>query len=634
MEKSKISTLDAIKRIGCDSLAHALLILPKTHIDRTKAHCVLADAPHTLGLFRARIQSWKPLDSSGNVKFSPFPACIEFGLQFADGLEIPVKFFGLNTDQAKALKEESEIVFDATLSKSHGGFRLMGATVSMETGHVDPVYVGAQGQVSGTVIEEAVQAAIADPSAIEQAAQMVNGIAPLKNVLRLHRINAVQLLRSIHRPTTLNNARLALQIARRSVVDEIRSHASLGANLRGLALRPQYNIDEALIAFVGEQPETLSQDQRQALNVIRKAINNETGSRILLNGDVGCGKTLVFLLAIAAVAQSSGGKVGVVVPSDLVAQQIHREATARFAGLNPLLVTAASALDAQTITDSGQIIIGTQALLNQGQDAGLHLKALVIDEQHKFSVAQRQQLADDKTHIIEASATPIPRTLALALFDGWREARITRSPVEKRIRSRIIGQDDRSTVANIVKRHCGLGKRAIFIYPKVKGEGATVTDAANRLQKWAPGIVTMLHGQLKPEQKAQALEDFRSGKCPIIVASTAVEVGVDVKDIGVMVVNDADRFGVSQLHQLRGRLARNGGEADFLMLAKPKLAKTTRARLEAVARHADGFSLAERDLEIRGFGDLLGEMQSGKSTGTFKLPRLEAADFLARPSIV
>lgn len=624
-------TLEAIRRIGCDTLAHAMLILPKTHIDRTVAQYALRRAPHSLGLFRARICGWKPLDSDGKPKYTPYPACIEFILQFADTNEMPVRFYGLTLEQAKVIGKEPEIVFDAILGQGYGGLKLTGASVSMETGRVDPIYVGAQGQVAGSVIEEAVNAAIADPNAVKEAVSMVENIGPLKNVLRLHRITPVQLLRSLHRPATLNNARLALQIARRSVVDEIRSFASLGANLHGLAQPAGYNIDQALIEMVGAQPETLSQDQRTALNVIRKSVNNESGSRILLNGDVGCGKTLVFLLGIAAVAQASAGKVAVIVPSDLVAQQIHREAVARFAALKPLLVTASSTLVPEAITEGGQIIIGTQALLGQGQ--GLHLKALVIDEQHKFSVAQRQQLASDGTHIIEASATPIPRSLALALFDGWREARITRSPVVKKIRSRIINATDRSIVANIVKKHCASGKRAMFIYPKVKGDGSTVTDAADRLQKWAPGIVTMLHGQLKPQQKAQALEDFRSGKCPIIVASTAVEVGVDVKDIGVMVVNDADRFGVSQLHQLRGRLVRNGGEGDFVMLAKEKLAKSTRARLEAVAQHSDGFILAERDLELRGFGDLLGEMQSGKSAGTFKLPRLEAADFLERPSV-
>jgi ATP-dependent DNA helicase RecG len=222
--------------------------------------------------------------------------------------------------------------------------------------------------------------------------------------------------------------------------------------------------------------------------------------------------------------------------------------------------------------------------------------------------------------------------LALALFDGWSYAVINHSPVHKEIRSKVVDADDgRDEVTQMIKGHLMAGRKVIFLYPVVSEKKAgSVQDRAKAMEARFPSMVAALHGKLKPEQKIQALEDFRSSKCPIIVASTAIEVGVDVPDVGMMVVSGADRFGASQLHQLRGRLVRNGGLGDFVMLAPKTMAKDTRARLQALVDYADGFALAEKDLALRGFGELLGEMQKGgKGATLLKLSRLEPEDFLA-----
>lgn len=237
-------------------------------------------------------------------------------------------------------------------------------------------------------------------------------------------------------------------------------------------------------------------------------------------------------------------------------------------------------------------------------------------------------LAHAHTHIIEASATPIPRSLALAIFDGWKQVKIINGPVPKQIRSSVATPRHRGSVVGLVRQHIDMGKKIIFLYHRVTGEGASVIDAGKRLSERFPSKVSILHGKLKPDEKQKALTAFATGEQPIIVASTAVEVGVDVADIGLMVVSNADKFGVAQLHQLRGRLARNGGSADFVMMVDKEIKGDTRERLEALCNYADGFSLAERDMEIRGFGDVFGEFQSGKFTGTFKLPRLDVADFM------
>jgi ATP-dependent DNA helicase RecG len=258
------------------------------------------------------------------------------------------------------------------------------------------------------------------------------------------------------------------------------------------------------------------------------------------------------------------------------------------------------------------------------------MSLVVIDEQHKFSVDQRHALVGAETHLIEASATPIPRSLAIALFGGWQEARIGGQPVDKLIHSYLLSESDgRGQSSRLLLDAIRAGKKAIVLYPSVTGSDKSVTEAAARLEGVLAGKVTALHGRLSSKDKEQAFALFRTGERPVLVASTAVEVGVDVPDVACLVVCEAQRFGVSQLHQIRGRLVRNGGLGHFIMLVPDKRPKKdTMERLEAVRDVSDGFDLAERDLELRGFGDVLGEAQTGASLTLFRLTRLGPGDFL------
>jgi ATP-dependent DNA helicase RecG len=416
----------------------------------------------------------------------------------------------------------------------------------------------------------------------------------------------------------------ALQFARVASVSEIQDQARLGT--KHPSLRSQYSIDSELIRGVGEQTEQLSDAQRRALNTIRRAINHYQAARILLNGDVGSGKTLVFLLAAAAVARTSRQAVAVMVPSELVARQIHNEALRRFPDLSPTLHVS----DFIGNSVGSLMHIGTQALLHRKTHEAY--AAIVIDEQQKFSVEQRTQLAGPKTHVIEASATPVPRSLALALFKGWVQALIDTVPVQKMISSHVIRDPgQRMDVIRLVQKHLSAGNKVIFLYPRVQGTSESVVERSKLLSERFPGKVVTIHGKLKADEKVAELSRFRSGECPIAVASTAVEVGVDVPNIGLMVVSSADRFGATQLHQLRGRLVRNGGTGDFVMYVGDSCSRDAIKRLDTVRRLSSGFELAEADLEMRGFGDVLGELQSGKSRSTFLLTKLTAADFLSSP---
>lgn len=620
MQKNK-EIFDSLAPLGCCNAATALLTLPKEYIDKSRLFENVQSAPEDkISIFRGSLRSWVGIDAKGSETKSPYPRMIRLNMDFSDIKGLHVRCFGIKPDDAKELVGQ-KILIQGILHMTGKGAMIFNSSISAFSGKVEPQYVGVAGLVSGEKIHQAIKAALDEPGALEEAAEIVASTPSIKELLQARGMSPLQLIKDLHTPASLKAGEMALSVAREAVVAEIRHCAKTG-NDQASSEPAHYNIDDKLIAAVQAQKETLSPDQRRALNAIRLEMNAKRGARILLNGDVGTGKTLVFLLAIAAVARTTGKAVAVVVPSDLVARQIHAQAKSRFPDLKPALVIAG----ADKPTKAAKILIGTQALFNL--PAMQKLEALVIDEQHKFSVDQRKLLAHAHTHIIEASATPIPRSLALAIFDGWKQVQIVNGPVPKTIRSNFTTQAQRRSVSGLVRQHIELGKKIIFLYHRVTGEGASVLDAGKRLSQHFPGQVSVLHGKLKAEAKQKALSAFASGEQPIIVASTAVEVGVDVPDVGLMVVSNADRFGVAQLHQLRGRLARNGGAADFVMLVDKSPSGHTLERLQAVCDHADGFSLAERDMEIRGFGDVLGELQSGRFQGTFKLPRLEVTDFL------
>lgn len=608
--------------IGCNTETEALLVLPRMHIDKSKAHSrifgeLLLDRPVML---TATVVEWTGLDKDNMPTKSPYPRSIELILNFDDKKGVKTRVFGMKLEGAKEAfdKEDQKVTFEAIVREPKPGYRTINAFALCDlTGRVEPEYVGKSGQISGDAISDAIKQALNLPNALQEAAKILDANNFVSNFLREAGISAEKLIKSLHQPLTLQEGDDALRIAKASVVHEIKSAASR----ENEEVTPSpYNIDEKLIQLVKSQPEKLTRDQRLALNSIRLQVNERRGARILLNGDVGTGKTLVFLLALAAISQTTGLKVGVVAPSDLVARQIHQQAQKRFADLQPALVIAGS----EDPPVDAMMLVGTQALFNRD----VELEALVVDEQHKFSVEQRAILRKAHTHVIEASATPIPRSLALAFFDGWRHVRIKESPVQKKITSRIATTQDRGRVSDLVRRTLESGRKVIFLYTKISGPGSSVNAAGERLADRFDGRVAVLHGKMKAEEKNQQLMAFANGEKPIIVASTAIEVGVDVPDIGLMVVSDADRFGVAQLHQLRGRLARAGGEANFIMMVNGNPKKQTMMRLEALCHYSDGFSLAERDMEIRGFGEVLGDFQSGKNTETlFKLSRLEVKDF-------
>ncbi len=371
-------------------------------------------------------------------------------------------------------------------------------------------------------------------------------------------------------------------------------------------------------------PYSLTGDQERALVEIGTDLSQPERMMRLVQGDVGAGKTVVALLAMLQ-AIESGRQAAIMAPTAILAQQ-HFDFIAPLAtrlGLKCVMMTgkvgaAAQRQARQAIAEgSAHLAVGTHALFQEGvefRDLGL----VVIDEQHRFGVEQRLRLSDkgQGTHILLMTATPIPRTLLLA-EQGDLDTSILREKPPGRLPITTIAKpvEQRGAVVDALKRALDQGARAYWVCPLV--EESELIDMANAEERYDSlkqvfgDQVVLVHGRQSSAEKDAAMLAFASGAAKILVATTVIEVGVNVPEATIMVIEQAERFGLSQLHQLRGRIGRGTGKSTCILLYKPPLNQTSEKRLQTLRESDDGFEIAEIDLEIRGAGELLGTRQSG-----------------------
>jgi ATP-dependent DNA helicase RecG len=355
----------------------------------------------------------------------------------------------------------------------------------------------------------------------------------------------------------------------------------------------------------------------------------------LLQGEVGSGKTLVALRAMLAVADSEG-QSALLAPTEVLASQHYKsiqkslgEELSKQFGLTLLTgqLTTADRKKAmlQVVSGSSKIVIGTHALFSEKvefYDLGL----VVIDEQHRFGVEQREKLRLKgrlSPHVLTMTATPIPRTLAVTVFGDMSVSSLTELPAgRKEIDSHVVRAGDKSLVSRVwvrVAEEVGKGHQVFVVCPKIdesdkENSGASVEKTLTQLRKNSSLeslTIEALHGRMDSEQKTSVMADFVRGEIDILVATTVIEVGVDVPNASVMVILDADNFGISQLHQLRGRVGRGSAKGLCLLLTAVEDDSIALQRITAVAKESDGFKLSEIDLELRREGDVLGASQSG-----------------------
>jgi ATP-dependent DNA helicase RecG len=383
-------------------------------------------------------------------------------------------------------------------------------------------------------------------------------------------------------------------------------------------------------------PFKLTPGQRQAVKEIVDDMRSPAPMHRLLQGDVGAGKTIVALLA-AIVAMENGLQVAFMAPTEILANQ-HFSNIARMLASSrfrvDLLTGNTPGLQKHTVTShiergTTHLVVGTHALVQEA--VTFHkLGLVIIDEQHRFGVEQRATLREKglRPDVLLMTATPIPRTLALTDYSELEISKITDLPPgRKPVRTVVKPESRRDEVYDLIRQELDRGRQAYIIYPLVeeseKVDLRSATEMADHLQAevFPSYRVALLHGRMKQDAKDHVMQAFIAGHVHMLVSTTVVEVGVDVPNASVMVVEHAERFGLSQLHQLRGRVGRGAWDSYCVLLYQAPWTDDARERLKTMASTTDGFVIAERDLELRGPGDVFGTRQSG-------LPKLRTGDLV------
>jgi ATP-dependent DNA helicase RecG len=435
---------------------------------------------------------------------------------------------------------------------------------------------------------------------------------------------------AIHRPRSLPEAEVGRV---RLAFDELlvlRLALLRSAAAREQASAQQLGVPGELIARYRESlPFTLTPDQERATAEIDADLNRPVPMQRLLQGDVGSGKTVVALHALLrAVERDRQGAL--MAPTETLAEQHFLTVDELCAPLGVRVTLLTSSLRAKEhaaarqliASGDAQVVVGTHALIEKEVDFS-DLAVAVVDEQHRFGVAQRTALVEGRSpHVLHLTATPIPRTLALTVYGDLEVSELALPPAHRKPVITAWVTDERSSEAySRLRRHLDDGRQAYVVCPLIEASETRVARAAEeeaerlRSAELRGYRIGCLHGRLRPAERRGVMAQFKARELDVLVATTVIEVGVDVPNATIMIIQEADRFGLAQLHQLRGRVGR-GAEQSYCLLvsrAREELSETASERLEAMVETTDGFELAERDLEIRGEGQLLGARQSGYS---------------------
>ena len=465
-------------------------------------------------------------------------------------------------------------------------------------------------------------------------AELLPDPLPSEMLKKYRLLSKADAVRAIHCPATEEEAFAA---RRRLIYEELlvlqlgigrmKNHgaASTGAPMKKADASP----------FWESLPFSPTGAQRRAVEEILTDMSGETSMNRLLQGDVGSGKTLVAAAAIWACIRA-GYQAALLAPTEILASQ-HAENLNRLLspfGMRVALLTGGMKAAARRTTlaairdDEADLIVGTHAILSEGVEFA-RLGLAVVDEQHRFGVRQRGLLAEKAAnpHLLVMSATPIPRTLGLLMYGDLDISILDELPPgRKPVKTRCITGKKRADLYGFLDREIDSGRQAYIVCPAIEDAGGSGLNAVKSYYEdiakaYLPDRrVGLMHGKLKPKEKAEVMDDFKSGRLDALVSTTVIEVGVDVPNATVMVIENAERYGLSALHQLRGRVGRGAAES-WCFLVSDNASESVQKRLKFLCSTSDGFAVAQYDLETRGPGDFFGSRQHG-------LPTLQIADLM------
>lgn len=509
----------------------------------------------------------------------------------------------------------------------------LGSDLDVEGGRVLAVYTATEGitarQIRGLLDQhlDALLQEVDDFLAVEQ--RRAAGVMGLQEALRC-----------VHRPATLQEAEQGRQ---RLAFDEFFFVHLLHRRANAVARSPRKGIQFAQSGTLVEQllsslPFQLTAAQQRVIGEITSDMTSPNRMHRLLQGDVGSGKTVVALCA-ALMAIDNGYQVAFMVPTELLAEQHLRSIGRMLAplGLRPLLITGSlsaaerRAADAAMQSQEPMLILGTHSLIQQRSNPG-KLGLAIIDEQHRFGVEQRAALGakGEAPDVLLMSATPIPRSLALTIYGDLDVSTLDERPPGRRpVTTARRPESARDRVMQFIDRELEAGRQAYIVYPVIDESEKTDLKAATTMREslaagpFAHRTVELLHGKVPTAERDVIMTRFREGAIDVLVATTVIEVGIDVPNATIMLIEHPERFGLSQLHQLRGRVGR-GAEASYCILLG-HVGPDAAARLEVFVGTEDGFAIAEADLKLRGMGDLFGQQQSGEAMFRVADPIRDAA---------
>ena len=492
------------------------------------------------------------------------------------------------------------------------------------TRRVLPIYPLTAGLTNGAVLKAVRQAlSICDPPA---------EIIPEEVRSAYHILPADRAYYAIHEPASMAEA----EMAKKRLIFEEFFVFSAGLSLMRIAraekkCAPYGNFE--MQPFYGSLPFTLTGAQQRAVNEILADFRKGAPMNRLVQGDVGSGKTMVAAAA-AYCAIGNGRQAALMAPTEILAEQHYASLSKLFAplGIRTALLTGSMTAKEKRLTREAiaageiQMAVGTHALLSDATEF-LNLGLVITDEQHRFGVGQRAKLSTKGSdpHLLVMSATPIPRTLALLMYGDLDVSILDELPPGREaVDTFLVGESYRARINAFIRKQVAEGHQCFVVCPAVEeneelGIKAATVWADTLQQTVFPDLrIALLHGQMKGAEKEAAMASFARGEADVMVATTVIEVGVDVPNATLMVIEDADRFGLSQLHQLRGRVGR-GKAKSFCILTTHNRNPETIQRLKALCKTTDGFKIAEEDLKLRGPGDFFGSRQSG-------LPAFRVAD--------
>lgn len=380
--------------------------------------------------------------------------------------------------------------------------------------------------------------------------------------------------------------------------------------------------------YYNNLPFSLTGAQKKVMKEIRKDLGSGKQMNRLLQGDVGSGKTLVALMSML-IAIDNGYQACLMAPTEILANQ-HYETICKMVngiGINVSLLTGSSKRSLRKVIDESlrdsslNILIGTHALIEENVRFS-NLGLVIIDEQHRFGVAQRARLWEksiNPPHVLVMTATPIPRTLAMTLYGDLDVSVIDELPPGRvPVKTMHFNDSEKNKVFGFIRNQIAEGRQIFIVYPLIqeseKMDYKNLEDGWDTISRIFPApkyCISIVHGKMTPQEKEASMRLFKEGHAHILVATTVIEVGVDIPNASVMVIESAEKFGLSQLHQLRGRVGRGAEQSYCILMSSDKLSKEAATRIEVMIRTNDGFEIAETDLQLRGPGDIEGTVQSG-----------------------